>query len=687
MDTLEKINDRFEFPHSIDLSPFLAQSLREIRSNVYDLFGVLVHAGSVSGGHYYAFLRTSLDPQWFEFNDTSVTRVTEEVAVSGNFGGSILQASPTGYQYSTGNRPDSAYVLIYVRRDDAPGIFEPIPDSAVPDHLRGFIQQEDEAEQTQTSEVIEFSCYSEKSIRLNVLSHKTGFMNESDRRLLLLPHSATYADLYEAAATTFNRSTQQFHLWTLVQAPRVWLAPSDSPVASLYYRSLFFQKVDTNDVPRPDTATIFFEFLVPTADAPIQYLGSDTISVHSTLKSLFPKVNQRIGFSPDFALAVSNVSTSVVNIDPGLTLEQAQISDGCVLAFEVPPRVPFPPSTLKIRPALATVAVPPPDPTLPLFTYASVFGVTSELTLFKYFTGVIDQAHVLFYRYETPESPLCRLQFPTFITIPTLTKFIVRALSLDVDLENDSLLLFKKENAQELPVKQWLQPQYFTVVKYAIPTAVQLQKLFFHVAKGVPPSELDKLRWYCARISHDGVNLSNELPGKLLPPTALVGDLIPESLANVDRGLLRVSAVSHARLGPVIELDTPLSATWADIRIDILPKDQRSIDPAKEKIVAVSFAYANASARAECFGDPFWFRVASGETAQALRARLEAALRVEDFGKYELMIGRDSTPVRRTAFLKPDAIVWENAEELSLLLIDRTQKAVRAREEVLKIYN
>jgi hypothetical protein len=97
-----------------------------------------------------------------------------------------------------------------VRRADAPGIFEPIPDSAVPDHLREFIVQEDDSrERTQApaaTNFIEFSCYSEKSIRLNALSHKTGFMNESDKRLLFLPPSATYTDLYSAAAETFNRS-------------------------------------------------------------------------------------------------------------------------------------------------------------------------------------------------------------------------------------------------------------------------------------------------------------------------------------------------------------------------------------------------------------------------------------------------------------------------------------------------
>ena len=62
--TCVKINDRFEFPPEIDLGEFLAPDADRSKSNVYDLFGVLVHSGGSMCGHYYAFLRISQDPQW-----------------------------------------------------------------------------------------------------------------------------------------------------------------------------------------------------------------------------------------------------------------------------------------------------------------------------------------------------------------------------------------------------------------------------------------------------------------------------------------------------------------------------------------------------------------------------------------------------------------------------------------------
>ncbi|XP_056308078.1 ubiquitin carboxyl-terminal hydrolase 47-like [Danio aesculapii] len=41
----------------------------------YDLYAVVNHSGSLSGGHYYADIKSSEDQQWYEFNDSSVHRI------------------------------------------------------------------------------------------------------------------------------------------------------------------------------------------------------------------------------------------------------------------------------------------------------------------------------------------------------------------------------------------------------------------------------------------------------------------------------------------------------------------------------------------------------------------------------------------------------------------------------------
>lgn len=43
---------------------------------VYELFSIMIHSGSASGGHYYAFIKDFGKNQWFCFNDQTVTGVS-----------------------------------------------------------------------------------------------------------------------------------------------------------------------------------------------------------------------------------------------------------------------------------------------------------------------------------------------------------------------------------------------------------------------------------------------------------------------------------------------------------------------------------------------------------------------------------------------------------------------------------
>jgi len=80
-----KLNDHFEFPMEIDLSPWVSEEAK--RGNTqYELKGVLVHSGSAAAGHYYSFIKK--DGKWIEFNDTTVKEFipNEETLVKQWFG-------------------------------------------------------------------------------------------------------------------------------------------------------------------------------------------------------------------------------------------------------------------------------------------------------------------------------------------------------------------------------------------------------------------------------------------------------------------------------------------------------------------------------------------------------------------------------------------------------------------------
>ena len=61
--------------------------------NIFDLFAVANHSGGLHGGHYYAYCKNFNDGEWYEFNDSHVSKINKNSVVR-----------------------STAYVLFYSRR-------------------------------------------------------------------------------------------------------------------------------------------------------------------------------------------------------------------------------------------------------------------------------------------------------------------------------------------------------------------------------------------------------------------------------------------------------------------------------------------------------------------------------------------------------------------------------------------
>lgn len=79
---------------------------------LYELFAIMIHSGSASGGHYYAYIKEFENNEWFCFNDQSVSPVTQE-DIQKSFGGSSTKAYYTSMYSSSTN----AYMLMYRQCD------------------------------------------------------------------------------------------------------------------------------------------------------------------------------------------------------------------------------------------------------------------------------------------------------------------------------------------------------------------------------------------------------------------------------------------------------------------------------------------------------------------------------------------------------------------------------------------
>ena len=110
----------------------IREMLRTRGEWVYELYAVLIHSGAISGGHYYAYIKDLKSKQWFNFNDSSVSPIDEEVVKeawgaeqkqqnsygsSGNFGSyygtSIYGGGYSSYGRSSYSSSANAYMLMY----------------------------------------------------------------------------------------------------------------------------------------------------------------------------------------------------------------------------------------------------------------------------------------------------------------------------------------------------------------------------------------------------------------------------------------------------------------------------------------------------------------------------------------------------------------------------------------------
>ncbi|KAM3539471.1 hypothetical protein ARSEF1564_007608 [Beauveria bassiana] len=118
-----KIDDYFAFPDKLDLQPYtiehLSGSTPEGKQDMFELVGVLVHAGTAESGHYYSYVRERAPNQdtttkWVEFNDDQVGLWNPSSMEASTFGGperrSVYEENSISFDKSY-----SAYMLFYQR--------------------------------------------------------------------------------------------------------------------------------------------------------------------------------------------------------------------------------------------------------------------------------------------------------------------------------------------------------------------------------------------------------------------------------------------------------------------------------------------------------------------------------------------------------------------------------------------
>lgn len=367
---MQKINDKFEFPESIDLAPYLAPKADHSRSMIYDLYGVLVHLGNVHSGHYYAFLRTSTKPQWYKFDDNVVSKVNSKDAIEDNFGekssntrSDMYRTNKMGYgnypyyqynnygynrnYYANFGKKYSAYMLIYIRRDDADRIMAPVKMIDIPTHLQQYAEKEKriikrrkEIKQDQKENIF-YVILQDKVLENNTLMgidiYYPPFLTQEnlyifdqhqlrpDAPILLnneekdpnnyrfdlltdlrfkIGYRKTTADIYELVSEKFNIPNENIRIWYQENSQnRLKIVNNEKDEIindrTVPSRLLFLQRKTKEDPVSMsnDERLIFVKYFFPTASLPIQFINSYVVNVSLKFSDFCKQVNEELGIT------------------------------------------------------------------------------------------------------------------------------------------------------------------------------------------------------------------------------------------------------------------------------------------------------------------------------------------------------------------------------------------------------
>ncbi|KAJ1742827.1 ubiquitin-specific protease ubp15 [Coemansia sp. RSA 989] len=374
-DAMVKINDRHEFPPTIDLGEFLADDADRSQPWTYALHGVLVHSGDLHGGHYFGLLRPTAEDRWYRFDDDRVVPVARDEVFEEYYGGEFPQpAQPATAVPGMRTRPNSkrftnAYMLVYIReslRDKVLG-----GEAAAPAHLLRRVQEDRAEEARRQREKAELA----HTLAVKVVSDKQFAQHQSfdlsyfDQRQPAsnplfeerMPRDMTVRDFAAHYAERTGCALGSFRLWTMVgrvnktvrcEVPLVGAA-LDMTLAQVLESRMprwtdmrLYCETCPEDGPedfldeKPPLRTnlIHAKFFDPETFT-MRGLGSLYARNTQMVQEIMPKLRAMAGLPPDTPIVLyEEVKPSLIEpIVLTLNFRQAEIQTGDIICFQIEP--------------------------------------------------------------------------------------------------------------------------------------------------------------------------------------------------------------------------------------------------------------------------------------------------------------------------------------------------------------
>ena len=333
-----KINDYFEYDDEIDLSSYNISKEKNKSSNfIYSLYGVFIHSGKNSNsGHYYAYLKPKLE-QWYCFNDSLISKVTEKEVFDDNFGGS-------GYS--------NAYLLIYVHKNSIREIFN--CSISIPQRIKNEYQNNVKTAYNPENSIKSyyFTLLYEDCIRENCRNRKVGIINNKLGTLVKIKGDVD--KLYEVVSKQLKQKISSLRIWSLNSRNQLDKIISNDPsyhkaelisnISDIRTEYLFAQIKKKEDllIP-PKSCGIFTKIFTRDRENPLIYSGIIFCNKDDLVKSFARSIGKDLCFHHLSHLEVfkelqdqPNSSSKVVKLAMEKSIQDNDLVHGDFVILSIP---------------------------------------------------------------------------------------------------------------------------------------------------------------------------------------------------------------------------------------------------------------------------------------------------------------------------------------------------------------
>lgn len=385
-DTMTKINDRYEFPETFDAVPYLSDDADKTQNWTYQLHGVLVHSGDLNAGHYYAFIKPNKEGWFYKYDDDKVTKATRREVLEENFGGEYRQPSTnlrTPLQRKAPiMRPNSAYMLVYIRQTKVDNILCPVAEDDIPKHLRLRFDEEAAIREARRREREEQHLYmAVKAILPSTFEQHGGTdlanfdanfeQDATAPKSYRTLRSSTLQDLVDRIAGDIQVDPKRVRLWLMVNRQNKTIRP-DTPMMDMrltveesYNKSAShnnnilrvwvevaeevtaegdavwptYQSQTNGMVVKNDLILLFLKHFDAEAQT-LHGVGHVYINKEKKIEDLVPSICKKMGWGEklpgdDKIMLWEEIKpTMIENLKPRMSLKMAELQDGDILCFQ-----------------------------------------------------------------------------------------------------------------------------------------------------------------------------------------------------------------------------------------------------------------------------------------------------------------------------------------------------------------